>query len=90
MKTPEEIYEEVWSGQLHKFTIPKFDDVRVKEIAIECMKRFGFQCWLDSTKTWYEDGCLNERAERKLFNRYLQNLYLNQIAKQAQDDGDYK
>ena len=81
MKTPEEFYFEVLNS-------PEFKDKDLREVRYEAMKRFGLQCWVASTELSSIDETSD--TERGHFNRYLQNLYLNQIAKQAQENGDYK
>jgi len=81
MKTPEEIFQELLFEQ-RGYTII---DKRTRLLITEAMKRFGLQCWLAST----ELPIVGEwSTETEYFNRYLQNLYLNQIAKQAQENGE--
>jgi hypothetical protein len=85
MKTPDQIYLDVEND-------PECDGLSRGMIAIECMKRFGFQCWmacLIDLGDGYEYPGQSE-IEREYFDDYLKDLYLNEIAKQAQGDGEYK
>ena len=84
MKTPEQIFDEIDND-------PNFIGCHRRIIAIECMKRFGLQCWIDSSDycapyltTFYYDD------HKRTFDKWMQNLYLNQIAKQAQENGEYE
>ena len=89
MKTPEEIYDEAWNEL-------EFSHSKSKPIALEAMKRFGYQCWIDSAQDFAVSlGSRMKREDRIIadkprFKKYLKDLYLNEIAKQAQDDGECK
>ena len=73
MKTPEQIFDEIDDD-------PGFIGCHRRIVAIECMKRFGLQCWNQGRYKFAPDT----------FPLYLKDLYLNEIAKQAQDDGECK
>ena len=82
MKTPEEIFSELlFENRVHCYMSNP-----TRLLIIEAMKRFGFQCWLESIRPYMDE----QEEERRAFNRYLQGLYLGKISKQAQDNGEYK
>ena len=80
MKTPEEILLDVWE----KTGVEKGWDT----IAIEAMKEFGRQAWIKCASGFERSG--PDCAESFLYDRYLQDLYLNQIAKDSQERGEYE
>jgi predicted Zn-ribbon and HTH transcriptional regulator len=89
MKTPEEILKAAqlkewphWPGITERLTAID------REIVIEAMKEFGRQAWIKCAFTF--DAADDRATESISYNEWLQSLYLNQIAKDAQERGEYE
>jgi hypothetical protein len=55
---------------------------------IAAMKEFGRQAWIKCAFTF--DAADDRATESTSYNEWLQDLYLNQMAKDAQERGDYE
>jgi hypothetical protein len=90
MKTPEEILRTVKMKEYPYFEGIREDDLSPigRVLVIEAMKEFGRQVWLRCASGFEEAGPVGR--ESVLYDDYLNDLYLNQIAKDSQERGEYE